>query len=169
MRGSYQRTRSYKKKIRGFVLPNQIQHKISTVQKEVDLERMVESIVGPSLLRGHYMIFAKELNKLIKKFKDQMLFTEACIKYDKWVARGLNTTFLDTILTRMNLPLCVVPVIPCEDWDNQVDCENAGCYWWNGECHELAPSCDEIDNETDCIAYGCCWTGLHCIAGPCDC
>jgi len=136
MRGSYQRIRSYRKKIRGLVHPWQPLLKNATVQKEVEIERMVESIVGPSLLRGHYMVFAKEVSKLMKKYKGQMLYTEVCIKYDKWVARGLNTVFLDLILGRMNLPLCAPPVILCEDWDNQIDCENAGCYWWGGSCHD---------------------------------
>ena len=135
MRDSWHRTVSYKKKIRGLVHPWQPLLKNATVQREVELERMVNSIVGFDLLKGHYMIFAKEINKLMKKFKDQMLFTEACIKYDKWQKRGLNTTFLDAILTRMNLPLCVQPVIPCEDWDNQIDCEGAGCFWYDGSCH----------------------------------
>jgi len=166
MRGSYQRTRSYKKKIRGFVLPDQVQHKLSTVKREVDLERMVEAIVGPSLLRGHYMIFAKELNKLIKKFKDQTLWTEACIKYDKWVARGLNTTFLDTILTRMNLPLCVPIVFPCDHWLTEEECEVHGCCWTGLHCIEGPCECEDYETQEECEENGCYWYDDSCHLEP---
>ena len=97
MRGSYQRIRSYRKKIRGLVHPWQPLLKNATVQKEVEIERMVESIVGPSLLRGHYMIFAKEINKLLKKHRGSNLITELAIIENKWMTRGLNVDTMTKI------------------------------------------------------------------------
>jgi hypothetical protein len=29
----------------------------------------------------------------------------------------------------------VPPIPPCETYDNETDCGNAGCYWYNGGCH----------------------------------
>lgn len=99
MRGSLSRKEKYQKKIRGFVLPGQIDHKKATIAREVELERMVEGIVGPSLLRGHYMIFAKELNKAMKKHRGENLLTEVEILQDTWSTRGLDTSIMDQIKT----------------------------------------------------------------------
>jgi len=88
---------SYKKKIRGFILDDQVQHKQATVQREVDLEKKVNNIVGFNLLRGHYMIFAKEINKLMKKYKEGTLIAEIAIKEQKWATRGLDESILNQI------------------------------------------------------------------------
>ena len=45
----------------------------------------------------------------------------------------------------------------CEDYDNQPDCEAAGCYWYNGSCHTNPPSCSELNNQDDCERFGCFW------------
>jgi len=45
----------------------------------------------------------------------------------------------------------------CAVYTNQTACELAGCYWWNGSCHDWAPSCPNLINEADCIRYGCYW------------
>ena len=37
---------------------------------------------------------------------------------------------------------CLVPVTPpptCSDINNEVECLNMGCYWWNGSCHADPP------------------------------
>ena len=50
----------------------------------------------------------------------------------------------------------------CEDYTNQTDCENAGCYWWSdGTCHSTSETppqkCEEYTNQTGCLAAGCYW------------
>lgn len=116
VRSSTHRTKKYSKKIRAFILPGQLQRKAASVKREVDLERMVEGMVGPSLVRGHYMIFAKQLNKLLGKYKGETLQTEACIKRDMWVSRGLDETTLDNIMARMNMPSCALPPPTCDNF-----------------------------------------------------
>jgi len=108
MRDSFHRAVSYKKKIRGLVLPLQKLSKNATVQREVEIERMVNSLVGFSLDRGHYMIFAKQVSKLMRRFKGDTLATEVCIKFEQWKSRGLDTTIMNNILTRMNMSTCYV-------------------------------------------------------------
>ena len=40
----------------------------------------------------------------------------------------------------MDIHFYTVP--PCSTYNNQTDCEAAGCYWWNNACHdEDVPSC----------------------------
>lgn len=97
MRGSKHRTKKYADKIRGFVLSGQVDRKKASVKREVDLERKVEQIVGVDLMRGYYMIFAKEVNKLYGKFKGPNLITEIAIKEMKWTTRGLDPLILNQI------------------------------------------------------------------------
>ena len=52
--------------------------------------------------------------------------------------------------------------IPCSDHTTQVTCELYGCFWWNGACHDLAPSCEALLNEPDCTRYGCYWYNGSC-------
>ena len=99
MRGSDHRTEKYKKKIRGLVLPGQADRKKATVGREVQLERMVNSIVGFDIARGHYMVFAKQLNKVMRKHKGENLLTEVEILQDTWSTRGLDTSIMDQIKT----------------------------------------------------------------------
>lgn len=97
MRASKHRTKKYKEKIRGFILPGQVQRKAASVEREVDLERKVEQIVGVDLMRGYYMIFAKEVNKLYGIWKGVNLMTEIAIKEMKWTSRGLDPLILNQI------------------------------------------------------------------------
>ncbi|TEU00276.1 MAG: LamG domain-containing protein, partial [Candidatus Stahlbacteria bacterium] len=64
----------------------------------------------------------------------------------------------------------------CEDYDNQFDCEEAGCNWccvggvW--VCQEAAcPTCPDYDNQADCEACGCNWCLIddvwQCVAEEC--
>lgn len=111
VRKSTARLKKYSKKIRALVLPGQKARKKFTVQREVDLERMVECLVGPSLMRGYYMVFAKQINKLMGRWKGLNLITEVCIKYEMWKSRGLIGDFMNAILAWFNLPSCEAP--PC--------------------------------------------------------
>lgn len=97
MKSSEKRAARYRKKIRAFVLKGQVARKKATIKREVDLERMVEQIVGVDLMRGYYMIFAKEINKLYGKWKGSNLITEIAIKEMKWTTRGLNPLILNQI------------------------------------------------------------------------
>jgi len=97
MRSSEKRALRYRKKIRAFVLEGMKKRKAATVKREVEIERMVEGLVGPSLLRGHYMIFAKEINKLLKKHRGSNLITELAIIENKWMTRGLDVDTMTKI------------------------------------------------------------------------
>ena len=69
-------------------------------------------------------------------------------------------------MTMIYLEVDYVEFTPCEDWLTQEDCEDAGCYWWNGSCHTLEPLCTELDNQTDCELYGCYWYDDACHSAP---
>ena len=58
------------------------------------------------------------------------------------------------VLLEANSPECLPA---CEDYDNQTDCEAAGCYWFNDSCHTEAPTCSELNNQSDCERFGCYW------------
>ena len=55
----------------------------------------------------------------------------------------------------------------CSSYNNQTDCINASCYWWNNSCHDAAPTCSQINNQTDCVNAGCYWwTNNTCNSTP---
>jgi len=56
----------------------------------------------------------------------------------------------------------IIPIgaLACADYLNQAECVAAGCYWWNGSCHDNSPTCSQINNSTDCGIYGCYWWGI---------
>ena len=52
--------------------------------------------------------------------------------------------------------------IYCSDWTTKTDCENAGCHWFNGACHDYLPNCEDYNNQDECIADGCYWYNNSC-------
>ena len=52
--------------------------------------------------------------------------------------------------------------IPCSAHIDQATCETYGCYWWNGACHDAAPSCEELNNQGECLQFGCYWYNDAC-------
>ena len=58
---------------------------------------------------------------------------------------------------KVEVRVTFAPPLMCEDYTNQIDCEAAGCYWYNGSCHTSPPTCEELLNEFDCTRYGCYW------------
>jgi len=100
MRTKEQRIEKYTKKnkeINQAQLRNQIRNKKKSVAREQELEIIVNSIVGFDILRGHYMIYAKQLNKLMGKYHSDILDSEATILQNVWRARGLNPDTMDII------------------------------------------------------------------------
>jgi len=49
----------------------------------------------------------------------------------------------------------------CSDYTNQVDCNAAGCYWYDGACHgtpDPEPKvCSDYTNQVGCESAGCKW------------
>ena len=57
--------------------------------------------------------------------------------------------------------------LPCLSYSTQSACEAANCYWWNGSCHDNPPSyCSDLNNQTDCELYGCYWYNNSCHSEP---
>ena len=52
--------------------------------------------------------------------------------------------------------------ISCSEHMDQATCETYGCSWWNGACHDAAPSCEELNNQPECEAFGCYWYNEAC-------
>jgi len=77
----------------------------------------------------------------------------------------LNTPYINEIT------VTGLEVIPsCIDWVNQTDCQNHGCIWWNGSCHDdWADDCAEVNNEIDCSRHACYWYNGACYNSPQTC
>jgi len=97
MRTDRYRTHKYSRKVRGLVIPGQNSHFTSAVPRQVELENIVNTLTGPDINRVYYIIFAKEVNKLLSKYKDTTLESELQVIQDKWCSRGLNSTLLNRI------------------------------------------------------------------------
>lgn len=48
----------------------------------------------------------------------------------------------------------------CGGCTNQIDCEDGGCYWYNGSCHSSLPAPEQINNQSDCERYNHVWCGF---------
>ncbi|GAH56350.1 unnamed protein product [marine sediment metagenome] len=52
--------------------------------------------------------------------------------------------------------------IPCSDHADQTTCEKYGCHWWNGACHDVAPTCEELNTQVECLDHDCVWYNNSC-------
>jgi len=111
------RIRKYDAKVGGMVIPGQEERFRGKMQRQVDLENMVRQIIGFDINRVYYIIFAKELNKMMEKHKGSTLTDEADIMQSKWYNRGLDNDKLNEIKDAMNLPEWTPPAPPAP-WYN---------------------------------------------------
>lgn len=60
------------------------------------------------------------------------------------------------------------PALVCEDFTTQVECEAAGCYWWDNACHSSPPPvvCQSHTTQAECEAAGCYWYNGACHSEP---
>ena len=72
--------------------------------KQVEIERIVKSIIKDQLLLVYYIVFGKELVKAKNKHKGEMLRQEVEILQNKWSSRGLNTDLMDVIKNALSVP-----------------------------------------------------------------
>lgn len=97
MRTDSQRTEKYSKKAGGMVLPGQASHFASKINRQVEIEHIVNRIAGSTINRVYYIIFGKEANAVIEKHKGGTADTEIEILQQKWSARGLSIATMDLI------------------------------------------------------------------------
>jgi hypothetical protein len=102
MRTNARRTDKYAKKVRGLVLPGQAYRFGSQVGRQVEIEQIVNSIVGSDINRVYYMIFGKEVWKKMCTHTGGTLDTEVGTVEDRWTARGLDMGILDRIEDALN-------------------------------------------------------------------
>ena len=102
MRTSAMRTRKYDKKVGGMVLPGQKDRFRDAVGRQVEIEKIVNTTVGANINRVYYIIFGKELVKLMQKFRAATLDAEVAILQRKWSARGLSIVTLASIKRALN-------------------------------------------------------------------
>lgn len=168
MKSAIRRGVKYARKLDGVVAESRLnalkdQQRINyeaSMGKQIQLDSWIKSLhLGRNEV--YYIIFAKQINKLMGKFRGDTLLEEVCGKKDLWQTRGLSSDTLDNIISRFNIGACE-PVIPCADWDNEIECEANGCYWWNGACHDNAATCVDYDTELECEAEGCYWWNGSC-------
>ena len=97
MRTDAQRSKKYAAKVRGLVLPGQIGRFTSIIGKQVEIEEIVKGIVGPDINRVYYMIYGKEVYKLMYAHSSGILDTEIYITRHKWIMRGLDAGKMNDI------------------------------------------------------------------------
>jgi len=100
MRTKEQRIAKYTKKnkeLNQAHLKQQIKNKKKSVVREQELEQIVNGIVGFTILRGHYMIYAKQVNKLMGNYHSDILNNEVTILQNVWHSRGLDLDVMDVI------------------------------------------------------------------------
>ena len=71
-----------------------------SVGEQVQIENEVKTMLvstAPLLQIVNYIIFAKQIVSLRKKYKSETLFNEMEILQDFWAGRGLNTTLMNQI------------------------------------------------------------------------
>lgn len=121
MKTGYSRAKKYSKKLVGDVSQlrllrygdTQKSSFKSSVGEQVNLERLVKTIIGgssPTMYFHFYMNFGKKVAQLVKKFKGQNLLRELEILDRIWLSRGLNLELLNRIKHQLvNIyPLVVV-------------------------------------------------------------
>lgn len=105
MRASNHRTEKYKAKLSGDVAKSRAEGYKKTqkasfesaVEKQVEIERLVKSIISSSassMFNHYYCNFGKKVYQLSKKHKGSILLEELQILDDKWERRGLNVDLL---------------------------------------------------------------------------
>jgi len=83
---------------------------------------------------------------------------------------GLKDIYFREMLT--GTVTCFAPLYiyaaGCEQYTAQSTCEAAGCYWYNGACHQSYPACNSL-NQTDCNNFdGCWWYDGSCHPAGCS-
>ena len=101
MRTDARRTAKYDAKIGMEILPQQNANFEARIKRQVEIEEIVNSVVGPDINRVYYIIFGKEVWKKMQQHKQETLDTEVHILEDKWIKRGLNMAMLDEIENRL--------------------------------------------------------------------
>jgi sulfur transfer complex TusBCD TusB component (DsrH family) len=108
MREETQRTNKYKKKIISEIIKERAQElrKMMIEQEKeyfkeaVKVENEIKNLMAnktDKINAVYYIIFAKEILKLMKKHKGESLINEVYIIENKWKARGLNEETLKEI------------------------------------------------------------------------
>ena len=103
------------------------------------------------------------INDILQSYKTNHDFTLEAGYYDvKAILAGYKEPAMQgaTIVAGQTktLTFTLVPY-SCNEYDNQSECEYAGCYWYNRSCHDepQQPSCSEYTDESSCIAANCFW------------
>jgi len=103
MRTSSQREEKFKKKVRGVVLESQVARQKDATKRQMEIELAVKEIVGVDQRRFFYHAFAKQVEKVQKKYKGEALINEVEILQNKWRARGLADEKLARIKEWFNI------------------------------------------------------------------
>lgn len=82
----------------------------------VEIELEVKGICQgqPIIHIPYYIIFGKEIYKILNKHTEETAGKEICIRYDKWKARGLEEETLNNIVALYSQVICEVPEVPPE-------------------------------------------------------
>lgn len=110
MRTDTQRLNKFKAKLVGDIAKDRVdkygdiqkRNFARSIKKQTEIEQEIKNIVGDytSLIElPYYIIFGKEINKLMEKYQDNLLISELEVLQNKWEDRGLNSILLNNIKT----------------------------------------------------------------------
>jgi hypothetical protein len=94
--------------------PQMVRLEAEATEALVKIEKEVKQMVQgePVILLPYYIIFGKELHRLITHHTDKTLINEAIILEQKWSSRGLKDFFLDRMKHYYIQPYVTPPAIP---------------------------------------------------------
>ena len=108
-RSAVNRSKKYEDKLKGSVLEERTVAQAGlqksgfrgSIARQVELEAWIKSLhLGRNEV--YYIIFAKQVNKLMGKFRGGTFEEEVDGFTDVWITRGLTETTLDMIVTRLS-------------------------------------------------------------------
>jgi hypothetical protein len=112
------------------------------VAGQVKIERLVKSIIernGIIVTLNHlYMNFGKKIDKIRRKYTGPAAQLEACIEYEKWLARGLDSDTLDEIVVSMGFANCAAAGPYTYDYSSNVGVDR-WAYTWTSAVAGLKP------------------------------
>lgn len=107
MRSHIQRIKKYGAKVSGIMHDFQPAHFGTSVEAQVAAERYVKTLGVPLILLPYYIIFAKQVIKIMNTHKGDVGQHEVCHLHRHWWDRGLDPDVLNTVVQHYNLQPCV--------------------------------------------------------------
>ena len=156
MRSSIERRDKYAAKVRGLVIPGQGDRYRNNIIPRMMLEQCVKCAGITPMLQFSYVAYLEELMKHNAAKRPEE--AEGILR--KWCGRGLDNALMISTAACVGVTVGECPK-GCGDWFTQLECEAAGCYWWDDACHSTPePSECEYACDANTVALWHCNEGV---------